>query len=176
MKSGTYVPNLDVEVTAWPFPDQYGDGDVVTDDNGSPVTDKGGNVIKSYEAPEGFSDLHDDGNFVKVNKRGEPVRDQDGNAITIREGGAIAVFADGTVKTVHPDDMASFSRSMRLKEESSSPNIPEQPASPPEQPSSDTPDPSGSSGSADSGTPAPTSDNQAPTSDDNSTPDQQQGA
>lgn len=143
MQSGTYVPVLDVKVTAWPFPDQYGDGDVVTDDNGNEVKDQGGNVVKSYSPPDGFSDLHDNGQLVKVDKTGKPVRDSEGNAISIQEGGAIAELPDGSIKTVHPDEVARFAKSMRLKQDAapSAPDVPQQ--------STSTDTPESSSGSSD---------------------------
>lgn len=134
MQSGTYTPNLDVEVTAWPLPDAYGNGDPVKDDNGNDVKDQGGNVVKEYDMPDGFADLHGDGSGTQVNKKGDPVRDIDGNAINIVPGGAVVRFADGTVKSLDQDEAYAFSRAYSLKESTAA--APETPTDTP----TDTPD------------------------------------
>lgn len=141
MQAGTYRPKLDVNVIPWPLPDANGDGDPVLDDNGGEVKDAGGNVIREYDMPEGFQDLHDDGVGVKVNRRGQPVRDIDGNAITLAPGGAIVEFPDGRVKSLDADECVEFQRAYSLHTPAASADStePSQPPAPTSSPT--TPDP-----------------------------------
>lgn len=146
MQSGTYRPKLDVKVTAWPLPDANGDGDPVLDDNGGEVHDKGGNVVKEYAMPDGFTDLHDNGTGVKVNAKGQPVRDVDGEAVTIVPGGAVVEYPDGTVKGLDADEANAFSRAYSLHSDNSPAPTPDPAPAPTADPTTADPAADGGSG------------------------------
>lgn len=160
MQSGTYVPKLDVEVTSWPLPDANGDGDPVLDDNGGEVKDQGGNVVKAYDMPTGYVDLHGDGAGVKVDRKGSPVRDSGGNAIVLQEGGAIAAFPDGSVQSLDPDACVLFTKAYALKasaEPAPAPAPTEPPPAPTEPPPAPDTTDNGNGGDPATDNPAPTS-------------------
>lgn len=70
------------------------------------ATDRDGNQIYHYEAPEGFvnhpSYDHTD-HYVRVDERGRVLRDVHGNAMEIREGTALVENADGTSEVLEDD-------------------------------------------------------------------------
>lgn len=119
IESGTYTPNLDVELRSWPSPDANGDGVEVTDENGDTKTDSEGRPIKRYKPPTGFvnkAPQNEHGvttgeNWVLVDESNNVVRDSNGDAVTIAEGTAIVLHQDGTTERLTtPQDKRRFSK------------------------------------------------------------------
>jgi hypothetical protein len=108
LKSGTYSPKNEHKVTHWPAPDKDGDQSVIwqenKDDQGRNVgrstrKDEQGNEVKGYAPPEGFENRpgfdHTD-NWVRVDDKGNILRDRDGNSLRIKPGAALVEYANGT--------------------------------------------------------------------------------
>jgi hypothetical protein len=120
IQSGVYEPITRKRVTVWPKPDANGDGPEVytdrTDAAGNPlgrdlVRDQAGAVVKEYLPPAGFTHVPtrspgaDDatGAYVRLDGRGNVLRDKDGNAIGIVPGSALVEHPDGTSVLLRDD-------------------------------------------------------------------------
>ena len=108
--SGEYVTKTARSVVLWPKADANGDGEQVWvqryDDNGNVIgrdvlRDAQNRTVYEYLPPDGFQNRpsydHTD-NFVKVDQRGNVVRDKNGEAIGIKPGRAVVFNPDGTVE------------------------------------------------------------------------------
>lgn len=112
LKSGRYLARLEREVIFWPAPDVNGDGPAVEDTHFDAATGRqmgrrprmdGGRPVHSYLPPEGFEDRRNwEGvaNFVKVDERGNVVRQPNDEAIVIAPGQALIINPDGSVETL----------------------------------------------------------------------------
>lgn len=109
LESGRYHPDHSKTVTVWKAPDANGDGAEVWterfDQHGRPLgrqrvlDDKTGKPVRHYSAPEGFVNYpsfdHTD-NYVRVDGRGNIVRDANDEAISLKPGQALVEHSDGT--------------------------------------------------------------------------------
>jgi hypothetical protein len=115
LESGVYSPNTDVTVYHWNAPDKDGDGAEVWQDSpdGSArdlAKDGEGNVIRSYEPPEGFKnfpsfDYKDC--YVLVDERNRIKRAPNGEAYGIEPGCTLVVKGDGSSELLR-DDRARY--------------------------------------------------------------------
>jgi hypothetical protein len=119
LTSGSYTVRTVKNVVVWPAPDKDGDGPLVweteVDQQGRQIgqhiaKDRYGNELHSYHAPEGFVNKpgydHTD-NYVKVDDRGQVVRQPNGEAVVIKPGQALVFDPDGSV-TVLEDEYAQY--------------------------------------------------------------------
>jgi hypothetical protein len=106
-------------VVVWPAPDANGDGAEIWEDQldsqgrsvgRATVKDKFGQAVRGYHAPDGFVNRPNSTNqdcYVKVDDRGEVVRQPNGEAIVIRPGEALVFHPDGSVETL-TDEYAQY--------------------------------------------------------------------
>lgn len=119
LASGNYTAKVSKTVTVWPAPDADGDGPEVWLDNKdhdgnfigrTQLRDGSGKVVKEYLPPAGFVNLpsydHTD-NYVRVDERGQVVRDKNGRALNIKPGQALVEHDDGTVEVLD-DEYAQY--------------------------------------------------------------------
>jgi hypothetical protein len=112
LKSGSYLVKVEKEVVIWPAPDANGDGEEVwvgrTDEFGREIErmlkkDEFSKPVRAYHPPEGFANRpgydHQD-NYVKVDGKGNIVRQPNGEAIVIKPGQALVFNADGSVEVL----------------------------------------------------------------------------
>jgi hypothetical protein len=113
IQSGVYEPITTKRVTVWPSPDANGDGPELYQDRRDAagnvlgrdlVKDNNGEIVHEYLPPEGFSHVAtrhpgaDDatGAYVRLDGRGNIIRDGDGNAVGIVPGSALVESPDGS--------------------------------------------------------------------------------
>jgi len=110
LASGEYLAKKQRVVVVWPSADADGDGAEVWkdrfDSEGRQIgrdkaKDAQGRPIREYLPPEGFENrpsyTHED-NYVKVDSRGQVVRQPNGEAICLKPGQAVVYNPDGSVE------------------------------------------------------------------------------
>lgn len=112
LQDGKYYPAIQKRVTVWKAPDKDGDGPEVWKDRVSSggesmgrfrETDTAGNVLHEYNAPDGFHNFpsfdHTD-HWLRVDERGRPYRNPNGECIEIQPGSVLVEHADGTAELI----------------------------------------------------------------------------
>jgi hypothetical protein len=119
LTTGTYEPKTAVTVAHWPKADKNGDGPELWeneyDRNGeylgnNLVKNAAGDIVHDYLPPDGFKNLpgfdHTD-NWVRVDGRGQVIRQPNGEAINIAPGVTVVMNPDGSAYYLR-DDRARY--------------------------------------------------------------------
>lgn len=131
LQTGVYSPDNQVRVTVWPEPDVNGTGNPATVESEDPVTGQvvydykteNGQMVREYPVPDGFGLIptrspgadNAQGAHVRVDARGNPIRNKDGHAIGIKPGCVLLEYPDSSFHLLETArEKAIFERSHSL--------------------------------------------------------------